>query len=213
MLCWAAQWGGEREVMYYPHNDKDMVHTMWDLLDEADAVVHYNGTAFDMKHFNREFALVGLPPPSHYHQIDLLKTVRKNFKLASNKLDWVVQYFGLGGKVKHAGIELWYGCMAGDKRDWAIMERYNKKDVKLLPRLYRFLLPWIHNHPNLGMWVDDPTKPTCPQCASTDLVKKGTQYNTKAASYDRYKCNACGTPARSRLQSKTTSPNVLVREN
>ena len=212
ILCWSAKWGNEREIMFYSHRDKDMVHTMWDLLDEADAVVHYNGTAFDMKHLNREFVLEGLPPPSHYHQIDLLKTVRKNFKLASNKLDWVVKYFGLGGKVKHAGIELWYGCMANDQRDWKIMERYNKQDVKLLPRLYKFLLPWISNHPNLGMWVVNPSKPTCPRCASTDLVKKGTQHNTKVASYDRYRCNKCGTPSSSRLRSKTTSSNVLIGE-
>lgn len=211
VLCWAAKWEGSKEVIFRAWDHPDMVEDMWELLDEADCVCHYNGKSFDMKHLNREFAAAGLPPPSHYHQVDLLQTVRQNFKLASNKLDFVVQYFGLGGKVKHAGIELWYGCMEGNARDWKMMERYNRMDVKLLPKLYKFLLPWIKNHPNMGLWIDNPTKPVCPTCGSMSVQEKGTQYNTKSASYKRYKCNGCQAPLRSRLQAKQSSPNVLVR--
>ena len=146
MLCWGAMWNGSREFLFSSCKDDGrdkMVRKMWDLLDEADCVCHYNGKSFDIKHLNREFALIGLPPPSHYSQVDLLSEVRKNFRLPSNKLDYVCRYFGLGSKVKHAGIELWYGCMEGDERDWKIMEKYNKQDVKLLPKLYKFMLPWI----------------------------------------------------------------------
>jgi len=214
VLCWAAQWAGDKK-MYYSSVQRDgreyMAKKMYALLEEADAVCHYNGEAFDMKHLNREFALFGIRPPSHYHQIDLLKEVRKNFKLASNKLDFVCRYFGLGNKVTHVGIELWFGCMDGNESDWKIMERYNKRDVRLLPKLYKFMLPWIRKHPNVGLYKNDPTRPTCATCGSTDVIKKGTQYNTKAASYDRYKCNSCGAPLRSRKQSKTTSENILVR--
>lgn len=211
VLCWAAQWAGEREVIYRSTKDGDFITKMWDLLEEADCVVHYNGKSFDMKHLNREFAKAGLGPTSHYHQIDLLQTVRQNFKLASNKLDYVVRYFGLGTKVQHVGIELWYGCMEGNEDDWKIMERYNKRDVRLLPKLYKFLLPWIKTHPTTGLWITDPKKPTCPTCGSTDVQEKGSQYNTKTQSYKRWKCNGCGAPLRSRLASKTTSEHVLVR--
>ena len=123
------------------------------------------------------------------------------------------QQLGLGGKVKHKGMSLWYGCMEDNAKDWRTMERYNKRDIKIMRNLYKHLLPWIHNHPNVGMWVDNPTKPVCTTCGSTDVVKKGTQYNTKSTSYDRYKCNGCGTPLRSRLSSKKTNPNVLMRTN
>jgi len=211
VLSYAFKWEGSRETTFLKWDDKDFIETIWNALDEADAVVHYNGTAFDIKHLNAAFASKGLGPPSFFHQIDLLKTVRKNFKLFSYKLDYVCRYFELGKKVKHAGIELWYGCMAGDERDWKIMEKYNRKDCVLLPKLYKFLLPWIHNHPNVGMYIEDPTKPVCTKCGSTNVVKKGTQYNTKSASYDRYRCNACGENMRSRLRSKPTSENVLMR--
>ena len=211
MLCWAAKWEGDRDILFKSVNDGDMVEVMWDLLDEADCVCHWNGTSFDMKHLNREFIKRGLPPPSFYHQIDMLKTVRHNFKLASNKLDFVAQYFGLGAKVKHAGIELWYGCIADNKRDWDIMERYNRMDVKLLPKLYRHLLPWIKNHPNVGMYVDNPTSLICPICASQGKHKQVVDYRTKTLGYDQYTCVNCSTPFRTRSTNKKASTYLTVR--
>ena len=211
-LCWAAMWDGEREIQYGSIRDGEatMLSNVWELLDEADCVVHYNGTKFDIPILNREFVRHGLQPPSHFHQVDLLKTVRRQFRFESNKLDYICQRLGLGGKVKHKGMSLWFGCMEGKLSDWKIMERYNKRDIKILKKLYKYLLPWIHNHPNVGMYAKAGS-PTCTTCGSTDVAPKGNQYNTKAASYKRYKCNKCGTPLRSRLSSKTTSENVLMR--
>jgi len=213
VLCWAAKWEGEREVLFSKRDTKGGTAQMWDLLDRADAVVHYNGKSFDMKHLNREFAVRGWGPPSPYHQIDLLSCVRQNFKLASNKLDWVSRYFGLGKKVKHAGIELWYGCMEDNQDDWKVMERYNKQDVKLLPKLYKFLLPWIKSHPNVALYGEGaPSSETCGQCGSTDGQKRGT-YKTKAGIYNRWRCNGCGTWSRSRHQDKRQSEFIMTRAN
>lgn len=212
-LCWAAMWEGSREVKYFSIRDGKgkMLKEMHKLLEEADCVVHYNGTKFDIPTLHREFVKEGMEPPSHFHQIDLLKTVRKQFRFESNKLDFVCQQLGLGAKTQHKGMSLWYGCMEDDKASWNIMERYNKQDVRLLRKLYQRLLPWIHNHPNVGLWVKDPKSPTCTTCGSTNLQKKGTQFNTTASSYERYKCNSCGTPLRGRLQTRKTSENVLKR--
>lgn len=212
MLCFAAMWEGEREVIFHSiKNESKMYEVLWNLLDEADAVVHYNGTKFDVPHMNREFMLRKYPPPSHFHQIDLLKTVRKQFKFLSNKLGYVGPLLEVGGKTPHTGFQMWLDCMEGKDAAWKTMERYNKRDIKLLRQVYKRLLPWIHNHPNMGMYMDDPAKPTCTNCGSTNVIKKGTQYNTKTASYDRYTCKTCGTPLRSRLRSKPTSENVLAR--
>jgi DNA polymerase elongation subunit (family B) len=211
MLSWAAKWEGQREMIYKDLRDEDMVTAMWDLLEEADAVITYNGDGFDFKHLNREFAERGLGPPTPYSSIDLYKTVKRQFKLPSNKLDYVAQHFGVGKKVSHAGFDLWRGCMSNSTKAWATMCRYNKQDVRLLPKLYKRLLPWVHNHPNLGMWTVDPQSPVCPTCSSTDLHRHGQQYNTKTQSYQRWRCNTCGTNSRSRLASKASSPNVLTR--
>lgn len=214
-LCWAASWEGEREVYYarrHPNDNGDlMLRKIYDMLEEADAVVHYNGTKFDIPILQREFVVRGWHPPSHFHEIDLIKTVRKRFRFASNKLDFVCQQLGLGNKTHHKGMGLWHDVMANEDKAWKIMERYNKQDVRLLKRLYKHLLPWITQHPNVGMWIMDPKKPTCTHCGSTNLQKKGRQHNTKTQSYDRYKCNTCGTPLRARLSSGKTSENVIVR--
>jgi DNA polymerase elongation subunit (family B) len=211
MLCWAAKFEGDREVIFRKQGDPDFISKVWEMLDEADAVVHYNGKAFDVKHINREFALNKLGPPSPYTQVDLLSTVRTNFKLASNKLDYVCRYFGLGNKVEHTGIELWYDCMEGDSRAWKLMEKYNRRDVVLLPKLYKFLRPWIKTHPNAGLEIES-TKPICSTCSSTNVQSRGT-YATKTAVYGRFQCMNCKTWLRSRKQSKPTSDNVLTRAN
>lgn len=212
-LSFAAMWEGDREVIYADIRDgeEDMLQQIHGLLDEADAVVHYNGTKFDIPTLNREFVRNGLTPPSHYHQIDLLRTVRSQFKFTSNKLDYICQALGLGAKTQHKGMALWFGCMKNNPADWKMMERYNKQDTKLLQKLYKHLLPWIHNHPNVAMWKDDVTRPTCTNCGSHEVQSRGTQYNTKTMSYQRYKCNACGTNLRSRLRSKATEPGVMMR--
>lgn len=209
VLCWAAKWEGDRETIYRKWDAPDFLTCIHELLDEADAVVHYNGKKFDTKHLNREFLAAGMLPPSPYTQVDLLHAVRQNFALPSYKLDYVCRFLGLGNKVKHVGIELWYDCEAGEPSAWRMMERYNRRDTILLPKLYKKLLPWIKSHPNAGMSAS-PNKPTCSHCGSTSVQSRG-EYKTKTATYQRFQCQGCGTWLRSRKQTSTTSENVLVK--
>ncbi|KKK58739.1 hypothetical protein LCGC14_3041410, partial [marine sediment metagenome] len=147
-LCWAAKWLGSKQMMFASVQSpgrKKMLRNIYSLITEADIVVHYNGTKFDMPTLNKEFVIEGWPPPSSYKQIDLLLTARRQFRLASNKLDWVARSLGLGQKMKHKGMELWRNCMAGDPASWRTMERYNKRDVVLLEKVYLALRPWVVN--------------------------------------------------------------------
>lgn len=198
-MCWAAKWHGKRGVHFdsiHQSNEEDMIVNIWEMLDEADAVCHYNGTKFDMPTLNREFIKFGLKPPSPYQQIDLLKVARGQFKLTSNKLDYVSQFLGLGSKTKHMGMDLWTDCMDDDPKAWKLMEKYNKQDVLLLEKLYKKLLPWIKAHPNHALYVD-AEKPTCPNCGSTKLQKGGLRH-TSTQVYQQYQCNGCGKWSRGR---------------
>lgn len=191
-ICWAAKWHGKKGIMYSGMNtnsEEGMIREMWDLLNEADVVCHYNGTRFDMPTLNKEFLKFKIPPPSPYQQIDLLQTARKQFRLVSNKLDYVAGYLGVGGKVQHKGMDLWSGCMTGNPADWKIMEKYNKQDVVLLEKVYKRLLPWIQGHPNPALFNDKPAM-QCPKCGGTHLQKRGTYY-TKVQRYQRYQCQTC----------------------
>ena len=180
----------------------EMLSAVHSLLDAADIVVHYNGLVFDIPILNKDFVKADMLPPNSYRQVDLLQTVRRNFRLTSNKLDFVANFLGIGGKLPNKGMSLWNGCMAGNVADWRRMERYNKQDVRLLPKLYEKLLPWIKNHPNVGLYSDivdkdgDPIE-VCTNCGSAHLVKNGMEHlNTQ--SYQRYRCMDCGTPMRGR---------------
>ena len=194
-LCWAAKWLGKREVYFdsvHQSRPKAMLKRLHALIEEADAVVTYNGDRFDLPTLHKDFVKHGLDRPLPTASIDLLKTVKNQFRLASNKLDFVLGYFGLGGKKKHKGMSMWLACMRGDERAWKVMERYNKGDVTELEKLYNHLLPWIIHHPNRSVFEG---RPVCPQCGGTHIRKAGTQ-QTAAGKYQRYRCMTCKTPIR-----------------
>lgn len=190
------------------HGQKAMIRTIHKLLNDADAVVHFNGKKFDIPTLNREFLLAGLTPPAPFKQIDLLQTCRRKFKFASNRLDYVSQALGEGAKVEHKGMDLWKGCMAGNPEDWKVMEEYNKHDVRLTERMYDRLRAWIDGHPNMGQYVEDG-EPCCPNCGSHKLQARGVS-RTAAFAYRRWQCNSCGKWSRSRSPDKSYGRPELV---
>jgi hypothetical protein len=194
MMCFAAKWLGERETFFASERTgrQFMLDFAWDLLDQADVVMHYNGKNFDVKHLNREFIEEGLAPPSPFKQIDLLLAVRKNFRFPSNKLQYVSTALGLEGKAKHEGHDLWVKCMAGDAAAWKRMEKYNRQDVLLLEELYEKLLPWVPSLPSRHLYGDTG----CPTCGSRDLRANGYAY-TGVSKFRQVRCDACGSFFRS----------------
>lgn len=191
VMCWAAKWYGGREMYFdsiHKSNKKKMLRGVHTLLDQADAVVHYNGSRFDIPTLNKEFIECGMRPPAPYAQIDLLKTARRQFRFPSNKLDFISQHLGLGSKTKHKGHQLWIDCMAGKEDAWRMMERYNKQDVRLLEKVYIRMLPWISDHPNHGAF--DQLQ-VCTNCGSSHYQHRGYA-TTKQHRYPRYQCLDCG---------------------
>ena len=215
VMCWAAKWYGDDHVYFAGQHDmeeEDMLHECWRLLDEADAVVHYNGAKFDIPTLNKEFLLHGVAPPDPYHQIDLLRTARKRFRFPSNKLDYIAKALGLEGKVEHAGHQLWIDCMNNDPAAWKKMQEYNIQDVILLEDVYDAMRPWIQQHPNHALYIENPEAPVCPNCGSTHIVKKGIE-TTATMQYQRYRCQDCQTPLRGRtnIMDKEHKAQILVQ--
>lgn len=192
VMSWAAKWLGDEFVFYDSLKDssnKKMIKGIHKLLDEADAVVHYNGTKHDIPLLNKEFIQLGMTPPSPYKQIDLLTTAKKVFKFPSNKLEYVCKALKVGQKIHTIGHELWTRCMAGDKEAWEMMEEYNINDVVILEQVYNKMLPWVKFHANYSLYAEDAL--VCPNCGSNKLHKRGFAY-TLASKYQRYKCGDCG---------------------
>lgn len=192
VLCWSAKWLDQTDIMFsstYRDGRKKMLEKIHELIDKADAVIHYNGTKFDIPTLNKEFLVDGLSPPSPVKQIDLLKTARSQFRFPSNKLDYIAQALKLGKKEKHIGHELWIKCMNDDPEAWAMMESYNKQDVKLLEKVYYKLKPWIKSPLNYSLFRE--TSLCCPSCGGEHYQCRGFYY-TAAGKYTRFQCQDCG---------------------
>lgn len=204
ILSWAAKWYGEKEVIYRDQrnvrnieNDINLLNELWLLLDEADIIVTQNGKAFDQKKIFARFVLNGFTPPSPFKHIDTKQIASRHFGFTSNKLEYLTSKLCKKHKKlktkKFQGFELWKACIAGNKKAWDEMERYNKLDVLSLEELYEKLIPWDSSI-NFALYNDDASL-LC-SCGSTNLVKKGFCY-TSAGKYQRYRCRKCGAQMRS----------------
>lgn len=191
-LCWAAKWLGEPKIFFNSRETattEDMLVGIHELLNEADAVIHYNGKRFDIPTLNKDFLENNFAPPSPYKQIDLLQTAKAEFRFPSNKLEYVTKALGVGKKIKTCGHELWVKCMAGDPQSWTDMIEYNINDVIILEEVYLKLRPWIKGHANHALYTDD--KEVCPNCGSKHYQKRGFAY-TLTNKYQRMQCSDCG---------------------
>lgn len=203
MISFGAKWIGKPEIIFmsiYHDSKKKMVKKVWQLLYEADVVLHFNGRKFDVPHIQREFLELGLPPPAPFKQIDLLETCRQQFKFPSNKLEYVVKQLGIGEKVKNDGFELWIRCMNKDPEAWEQMKEYNIQDVALLEDLYNVLRPWVKSHPSFAAHSSDHI---CPRCSSTDIQSRGTVF-LATGKYQRYQCKTCHGWSRGTKRLETT---------
>lgn len=213
MLCWSAKWLGQKKVYFgavNKHGPKRMLTQLRKLMNESDAIMHYNGLRFDIPTINQEFMERDMAPPSPSKQIDLLKTMRSQFRYPINKLEFIVKRLRIGEKAKHEGIPLWVKCMAGNKTAWKAMEAYNKRDVILLEKLYNKVLPWIKNHPDRNLYNvhDEEGTPKCGQCGGT-VQRRGFAY-TAAGKYKQFCCMTCGVWHRSKRNLAPTREMVKV---
>lgn len=195
MICWSAKWKDDPKVLFdseWTSTHKKMVKHIWNLLDEADIVCHFNGQAFDIKEINRSFLLEGMSPPSPYKQLDLLRVIKRNFRFISNKLDNVAQELGIGSKIKHSGMDLWNDVEKKDPSARRLMQRYNEQDTLLLEKLYYKLESWLGGYINYNEHSDVSV---CPTCGSSHIHKRGFK-KTNTQTYQQYRCMSCGSWSR-----------------
>lgn len=209
ILCWAAKWAGE-DYTYFDsvqrNSREGMLENLWHLLDEADAVVGWNSNRFDLRYINAEFFLTGMGPPSPYKKLDLQKSLAKNMKFMSNKLDYVADALGIGRKLEHEGMGLWFKCQQGDKDAWKTMEEYNIHDVELTEEVYFRSLPWLPQAVNRSILEGH----VCPECGSSHLHSRGVRH-TATRVYDRWHCQECGSWSQS-VSSKKGLAATLKKE-
>lgn len=195
-------------------DDSAILHTTWEVLNEADIVVAQNGVRFDNKKIVARFIQTGLPPPRPYKIIDTLLMAKQVAAFTSNKLDWLSQILTDTPKDHHdafPGMELWNECLKGNPAAWKAMKKYNQRDVPSCEEVYLKLRPYYQGHPNLAQYYDDE-KTRCPKCGSTHVEVVGTVF-TQASEYDQWHCGDCGGYSRGRYTINSKAKRKALLSN
>jgi DNA polymerase elongation subunit (family B) len=202
LMSFAAKWLGEGEVMYCENrhgDDTELVARLIQLLDEADIVIAHNAKKFDIPVIQGRAVIKGIKPPSPFKIIDTLLTARKEFRLFSNKLEYLAKVLKYAPKMSHSkfpGFELWLQCLKQNDEAWAEMMEYNIQDVLTLEEVYLRLRPWMKQHPNVAV-KEEAERTLCPKCGSHHIHFRG-YYNTNVGKYRKFQCQSCGGWGRTR---------------
>lgn len=217
IISFGAKWLGEDDIIYVENRDRNnsfLIEELHKLIEEADIVIGHNLKRFDMRWFRSECVKFGLTPPSPVKIIDTKTSAQANFWFESYSLAHLAKRFGISPKSAHKkfpGHNLWMECVAKDNDEaWQEMEDYCIQDVITTEELYLAMVPWITNHPNLGVLME-VDHPVCKGCGSDDLQKRGYQ-TTNLSKFQRYRCNSCGSWSRGRvnLLDKAVRENLLT---
>ena len=217
ILCYGYKWLGDKSstVVAQPDfpgyeadkmNDRKLMLSLRDLMNEADVAIAHNGNAFDWPKSRTRWAINGIDPPKHVKQIDTLQVARRYFRFNDNSLGALGETLGLGGKGPSGGTDTWLGCMVGNKNAWRQMRAYCAQDVELLEDLYYRFRPFIEGHPNMALIADRPS--ACPKCGVTGKMQARGVRHFGVTSKRQWQCQNCGGYSHSRLMEKgSTRPD------
>lgn len=209
VICAAWKWLGEKRIhavaindfpayRKQPHNDRHVIETLNTVLASADVIVAHNGNRFDFPWIAGRALKHELPPLPPIPSIDTLKIARRMFSLNSNRLDYLGNYLGLGGKT-NTPPGLWIDVLKGDEKAIRTMVRYNKRDVELLEQVYLKLRPYAPEHFNAQLVTHVEG---CPRCGSDKVQSRGW-HASLTQKYRRFQCTACKGWFRSRTADKS----------
>ena len=153
IMAWCAKWLGEKDYLYADQrniknieNDKAILVSLWNLLDQADIVVTQNGKNFDGPKLNARFITHGMKPPSPYRHLDTYQIVKSVAKFTSNSLEYLTDKLNVKyKKLSHSefpGLSLWLECIKGNKAAWESMKKYNIHDVLSTEELFNTVKAW-----------------------------------------------------------------------
>ena len=190
-ICW--KWEGDDQVYSLEWNkgdDKKMVLEFYKVFISADEIVGHNGDNFDIKWFRTRCLIHGIKsmPPVVTH--DTLSIARSRFRFNSNRLDYIGQYLGFGGKIK-TEFDMWKAiCLNNDKDAMDKMVKYCKQDVVLLEKIFNKLTGFGMVKSHAGV-MEGGEKHHCPQCASPNTIYKGVRVTAFGIKRFRMTCKDC----------------------
>lgn len=194
IICICYKWEDEKEVYALQwdakQNDKRMLEQFIAVANTANELVGHNGDKFDLAWIRTRCLFHGIDMFPTYQTIDTLKVARSKFRFQSNRLNYIAQFLGLGGKIK-TEFNLWKDILLNkDKVAMEKMIKYCKKDVSLLEEVYKLLGNHIAPKTHYGV-VFGYDRGTCPECGSDDLIKNNSVVTATGLTRIQYKCKTC----------------------
>ena len=194
IICICYKWEDEKEVYALQwdakQNDKRMLEQFIAVANTANELVGHNGDKFDLAWIRTRCLFHGIDMFPTYQTIDTLKVARSKFRFQSNRLNYIAEFLGLGGKIK-TEFNLWKDILLNkDKVAMEKMIKYCKKDVSLLEEVYKLLGNHIAPKTHYGV-VFGYDRGTCPECGSDDLIKNNSVVTATGLTRIQYKCKTC----------------------
>ena len=198
IICATYKWLGDSEVhtLMFPkaiafRDDSHICMKLWDLYEQADAVVAHNAIGFDHKILQGRCLVNNLPPLPAVKVLDTLQMAKKNFRLNSNKLDSIAQVLELGSKNQTGGISLWINTLEGDTTSQQKMLEYCKQDTLLLEQVFLKLRVYGQaSNFNASHYYKDNAE-RCPVCGSLEVEETGRSVFTDVSEFAEVQCQEC----------------------
>ena len=168
------------------HDDKKLCKYIWNLIDEADVIVHHYGDNFDLPKMMARFMYYGMGRPSPVETIDTKKIYSK-IGLPSKKLDEIARYLDIEGKKGSHG-DLWFDMYNGSEEAREAMKVYNNQDVKVTAEVLLKVFPYVDNHTSLAKYNSEGYQ-VC-DCGSDKYESRG-YWSAKKRFRKKYQCNVC----------------------
>jgi len=189
IICICYKWEGEKKVhslTWGNGNDKKLLLEFVKIAHDANELVGHNGDKFDLAWVRTRCIFHRIDVSPFLKTIDTLKIARRLFKFNSNRLDYLGQFLGFGGKI-HTGYDLWLDTM--NKKPGALekMVKYCKGDVKLLENVFTAMKRYDKSKSHFGR-----NKSDCPECGSERTVVKCHTVSVSGVKMTDLKCRDCG---------------------
>lgn len=213
ILCAGYKWLGSDEPVQmlsiknqslFDCNDEQVVAELWDLFEQADAVLAHNSRGFDVPMLRARVLYHGLPDLPHVKVLDTLMTAKKAFRLPNNKLDSIAAFLGLPRKHDAGGVETWLQYMMGNPEAVAHMHEYCERDVELLEQVYLRLRGYGNPGTdfNAAHYYND-NQMRCNKCGSPNVEETGRPVFTAISEFREVRCACCGGVSRTRVMKNT----------
>jgi len=192
MVCYKWQHEDKVHVIKWDKNqdDKELLEKFIKVLGEADEAIAHNGDRFDIKELRTRAIMQGVLMFPKYRTFDTLKKARQYFNFPSNRLDYLGEISGFGGKME-TNYDLWREVV-DNKSSKAMKEmvEYCIRDVLVLEAVFYWMSPFVNHETNFAVKLGKG-KWCCPECGSEKVKLSHTDTTRMGYIKRHFKCNDC----------------------